>query len=757
MFEITSRISRRLSSTPAWSDLLVVIILSLLLFGLLYYLIKLGIQWQQGMDTRIEIAKSKRRNHGDNFRDENGYSWDVVFVFKVYGERERLTSQQSKWSLKRLLKELADGGLQTRLFYSVQADEVYCKVRAPLHRIKKEADRVNMKCKLDPEKLKALCKQGKTVDGKTYWGPLKIQDSCPETPLSPYDFMYVKYENDREDVDSLYTLYQSSEEYKATQFRGVDRLKLIFSILSARKSEGGCHLDIYRLMKDNCLLGFYPLHDHVELTKLQKNWLQMFQWPWNQPIDEIKDYFGEKIGLYFVWLGHYTSWLFIAAIIGFFCWINVAAEDNNPNAEIMPYFATFIAFWSTLFLEFWKRKEITTAMEWGTVGFEQEELPRPQFEGVKKPNPIDGRDYIYFPYSMKVRRLVESSMVISVFVIAVLGAVAGIFILKLVLTHMEELTQGGIGFGGIIASIANAVVIQVMNAIYGEVAIQLTDFENHRTDTAYEDSLITKTFIFQFVNSYSPLFYIAFVKPFISYLDPCLGSCMGELQTNLGTIFIMRLAVGNITEVGIPAFMMRMKAKEARKEKLELSEVEKAFEMKEYHVMLGPFEDYAEMAIQFGYTTMFVAAYPLATVMSFVNNYVEIRVDAWKLCQLSRRPEPRSAEDVGSWQPILEIMSTFAVLTNSALIAFTGTFAINTPWYGRAWIFFSMSFAIIGLNFIVSLLVPDVPSTTEIQLKRQEYIIGKVLNNIKDEDDDDYSGLSTDLDYTIRLTDDDPL
>ena len=86
--------------------------------------------------------------------------------------------------------------------------------------------------------------------------------------------------------------------------------------------------------------------------------------------------------------------------------------------------------------------------------------------------------------------------------------------------------------------------------------------------------------------------------------------------------------------------------------------------------MLGPFEDYAEMAIQFGYTTMFVAAYPLATVMSFVNNYVgkylpllyiwikkkkwtclfvEIRVDAWKLCQLSRRPEPRSVEDVGSW------------------------------------------------------------------------------------------------------------
>lgn len=68
-------------------------------------------------------------------------------------------------------------------------------------------------------------------------------------------------------------------------------------------------------------------------------------------------------------------------------------------------------------------------------------------------------------------------------------------------------------------------------------------------DTEYEDALISKTFIFQFVNSFASLFYIAFVKPFIQQIDPCLNSCMSELNVSLGTIFIMQLLVGNFTEV----------------------------------------------------------------------------------------------------------------------------------------------------------------------------------------------------------------
>ena len=45
-----------------------------------------------------------------------------------------------------------------------------------------------------------------------------------------------------------------------------------------------------------------------------------------------------------------------------------------------------------------------------------------------------------------------------------------------------------------------------------QVAVFLNDFTNFRTETEYEDALIIKTFCFQFFNSYTALFYIAFVK-----------------------------------------------------------------------------------------------------------------------------------------------------------------------------------------------------------------------------------------------------
>ena len=201
------------------------------------------------------------------------------------------------------------------------------------------------------------------------------------------------------------------------------------------------------------------------------------------------------------------------------------------------------------------------AMKWGMVGYEEEEVVRPQFEGEIKANPVDGKPYLYFDPVSANARIFVTSMVVVVLTLLVVGIIAFIFYMRILMTRDPSMAVAGVNLGGVIASVMNALQIQVFNAIYGELAIICNNYENHRTDTQYEDALISKTFVFQFVNSYASLFYVAFVKPFIPEYDACLGDCMMELSTTLGTIFLMSLTVGNITKVVLPALTSRMKLK----------------------------------------------------------------------------------------------------------------------------------------------------------------------------------------------------
>ena len=62
--------------------------------------------------------------------------------------------------------------------------------------------------------------------------------------------------------------------------------------------------------------------------------------------------------------------------------------------------------------------------------------------------------------------------------------------------------------------------------------------ENHRTDTTYENSLILKTALFQFINSFFTLFYIAFIKgkhAVFGTVQECPGDCLHELYVSLGS------------------------------------------------------------------------------------------------------------------------------------------------------------------------------------------------------------------------------
>lgn len=172
------------------------------------------------------------------------------------------------------------------------------------------------------------------------------------------------------------------------------------------------------------------------------------------------------------------------------------------------------------------------------------------------------------------------------------------------------------------------------------------------------------------------MIYIAFGK---RYVEGCNNDdCMGELKTQLGVIFVTKMLL-NFIELGKPIISQKYndwKEKKSlvrsreRGEKLreEMSSIEAQSKLEDYET---PLDDYMEIVIDYGYVVMFSAAYPLVPLLALMMNIFEIRVDSYKLCNLTKRPFPMLANSIGYWEIILRSISTMGALTNTGIMIFT--------------------------------------------------------------------------------------
>ncbi|XP_067356072.1 anoctamin-5 isoform X3 [Channa argus] len=195
---------------------------------------------------------------------------------------------------------------------------------------------------------------------------------------------------------------------------------------------------IKRLLNNGTYTAAFPLHDcrywirsrdlncESERNNLYKHWAGFWYFFKEQPLNLIRKYYGEKIGIYFAWLGFYTEMLLFAAVVGTICFLygfltyddsqwtkEICSEEIGGNIIMCPlcdkkcsywklnttcnsswqsnlfdnvgtlFFAIFMGIWVTLFLEFWKRREARLEYDWDLVDFEEEQQQlqlRPEYE-----------------------------------------------------------------------------------------------------------------------------------------------------------------------------------------------------------------------------------------------------------------------------------------------------------------------------------------------------------------------------------------
>uniref|UniRef100_A0A3B3VFZ9 Anoctamin n=1 Tax=Poecilia latipinna TaxID=48699 RepID=A0A3B3VFZ9_9TELE len=640
-------------------------------------------------------------------------------------------------------------------------DIMFVKVHATWDTLCKYAEQMNIRM---PFRKKCYFTDWRS---KTLGRCQQIKDWLPKNPMK----LDKEALPDLEETDcytapfSRARMHHFTINNRETFFSNSTRSRIVHHVLQRTKYEDGkSKMGINRLLGNNTYEAAFPPHEggyksrHPIKTHgaqnqrhlLYERWARWGIWYKYQPLDLIRRYFGEKIGLYFAWLGWYTGMLIPAALVGVFVFLyglftmdssQVSKEICEANTTIMcpmceesckpwtlsdscvfakvtrlfdnggtVFFAIFMAIWATVFLEFWKRRRAELTYDWDLIDWEEEEEElRPQFEAkysrVERVNPISGKPEPFQPFSDKLSRLMVSVSGIFFMISLVLTAVFAVVVFRLI--AMEKFASFNWDFiqknwqfatSGTGVCI-NFMMIMSLNVVYEKVAYLLTNLEHPRTESEWENSFALKMFLFQFVNLNSSTFYIAFFlgrfagrpgkynKLFNRWrLEECHPSgCLIDLCLQMGVIMFFKQIWNNFMELGYPLLQNWWSRRKMKKggggggggqnveNKTQLPQWDKDWNLQPMNAH-GLVDEYLEMVLQFGFTTIFVAAFPLAPLLALLNNIIEIRLDAYKFVTQWRRPMPARATDIGIWHGILEGIGVLAVITNAFVIAITSDY-----------------------------------------------------------------------------------
>ncbi|XP_013869043.1 anoctamin-3 isoform X3 [Austrofundulus limnaeus] len=709
------------------------------------------------LGTRTDSLQEKNRSGSSGlfFRDGKKRI-DYILVYKKSSPQV-----EKRCTFEKNLR--AEGLMLEKEPSMTNNDIMFVKIHAPWDTLCKYAEQMNIRMPFR-KKCYFTDRKSKTLGSRFHLKCQQIKSWLPKNPMK----LDKEALPDLEETDcytapfSRARMHHFTISNRETFFSNSTRSRIIHHVLQRTKYEDGkSKMGINRLLGNNTYEAAFPPHEggyksrHPIKTHgaqnhrhlLYERWARWGIWYKYQPLDLIRRYFGEKIGLYFAWLGWYTGMLIPAALVGVFVFLyglftmdssQVSKEICEANTTIMcpmceetcepwtlsdscvyakvthlfdnggtVFFAIFMAIWATVFLEFWKRRRAELTYDWDLIDWEEEEEElRPQFEAkysrMERVNPISGKPEPFQPFSDKLSRLMVSVSGIFFMISLVLTAVFAVVVFRLI--AMEKFASFNWHFvkknwqfatSGTGVCI-NFMIIMSLNVVYEKVAYLLTNLEHPRTESEWENSFALKMFLFQFVNLNSSTFYIAFFlgrfagrpgkynKLFNRWrLEECHPSgCLIDLCLQMGVIMFFKQIWNNFMELGYPLLQnwwSRRKMKQGGgggtnvETKTQLPQWDKDWNLQPMNAH-GLVDEYLEMVLQFGFTTIFVAAFPLAPLLALLNNIIEIRLDAYKFVTQWRRPMPARATDIGIWHGILEGIGVLAVITNAFVIAITSDY-----------------------------------------------------------------------------------
>jgi hypothetical protein len=265
-----------------------------------------------------------------------------------------------------------------------------------------------------------------------------------------------------------------------------------------------------------------PLH----ISDFRQEILKETLFSWRCPYRKIRCYFGDSIAIYYAWFYHYTRWL---AIPGIFALLTIVFNLFFPflSKLSLTVYALFLSLWSQIFLIYWERKCSEISIEWDNYTDEYEiDNTRRKFKGEWRRSPVTGKYEKYYPQKQRILKYIISALAslpiifLSVFVnIIFMNLSASIerehgsyFEIPYLtnLTLKDQIFDKDTYINTII-NLLWGICLSKINSVYEIICFKTTNWENHKVNSTFNNSLIFKRFTFEFFNQFLSPFYFGFV------------------------------------------------------------------------------------------------------------------------------------------------------------------------------------------------------------------------------------------------------
>ena len=450
-----------------------------------------------------------------------------------------------------------------------------------------------------------------------------------------------------------------------SKFRSIDKFRLIHESLN--------HIMTISYLYKNGLLKMIInkrnniIYQDLNIFSLFFNLIRFYSSDYLKTINTLRNFFGESVAFYFLWIFYFSLWSLPPIIIGVLLYFMPFLKKQRQETvkkilNFLDYydlpsiiFGLIVLVCSWIFLKSWAQKEKIFRYLWGVEKEEKINSISEYFIPDKIETFILGENIMEASYYTRLKKIISGFILLLLIFIRIY---LDYLIYNPNLLKDKQITNFINKF-----QIWIPLIIKVISLINNYISNTLSTWENHETKAKQQASYAWKLIILEFFNYYTTLVRVAIVNNY-DYQQQMKKTIYIFLSLDIGTSileFFIQL-IRYLYKNGTISTQDKI-----NKNKKISSTIEHQIYSQEIKNII-PYMN--KRMIRFGYLCIFSAQAPLTPIIIFLVNIIETFFELYKLFYLYRVEIIEKARGIGVYNSIIQTLFFIGMLLNVILVFF---------------------------------------------------------------------------------------